>query len=201
MIISIEGLPGCKKDEIFKALHNLTGLNIHSMRHATADLESKFTSDPVRWSLAYQTHKMLGMDEMINHDLVENYTGNPKRQVIVDDLYSMRHVYVNFLRRQDMISEAEFVMLDKLYKRLFVEPKVIIYLFGTFDNNYKRMLSESGEPKYNKDDFKKLQYQFEWIYDTNNCQIPIYKVSIEDSTESIVNNIRVILENIDVILN
>jgi hypothetical protein len=231
MIISIEGLPGCKKDEIFQALKKTgrydgdktgrydgektgrydgektgrydgekTGIHIHSMRHVSPDLEQKFTSDPIKWSLTYQSHKMLGIDELINHDLVTNYTGNPRRQVIVDDLYSMRHVYVNYLRRQDLITEPEFDILDKLYKRLFVEPKVIIYLFGTFDSNYKRMLSESGELKYTKEEFKKLQYQFEWIYDTNNCHIPIYKISVEDSIESIVNNIREILEKIDIIL-
>jgi thymidylate kinase len=172
------------------------------MRNVDPQLDQKFVNHPVRWAFTYETHRLLGLDELINTDLVENYNGNPDRQIIVDGMYSSRHVYANYLKHQEWITDREFTILDKLYKRLFTEPKVIIYLFGTFDNNFQRMSGGSGgDNKYTEEEFKKLHYQFEWVFDTNNCQIPIYKVSVEDDLESIVGNIREILEKVDIILN
>ena len=195
MIISFEGLPGCRKDEIFKALHNL-GIHVNSTRHSDADFDQTFVITPTRWAFTYETNRLLGLDELINTDLVENYNGLvADRHIIVDGLYSLRHVYANYIKHQNWITEREFNILDKMYKRLFTEPKILIYLFGNFDNNYQRTLV-SGEYKFSKEEFKKLHYQYEWVFDTNNCQIPIYKVSVEDDLESIVGNIREILQNL-----
>jgi len=180
MIITVEGLPGCRKDEIFKALEQI-GIHIHSTKSGIRAGLTGFSDEIQRF---------INLDEMITSDLVENYTGSAKRLIWVDGMYSMRHVYANCLKHDKLISEQEYNLIDKLHKRLFNEPNIIIYLFGTFDSNFNRA-SESGL-KYTEEEFKQLHYQYEWVFDTNNCHIPIYKVSIEDDLESIIGNIKAI---------
>tara|TARA_R100001163_G_C5068402_1_gene208660 strand:- start:11298 stop:12113 length:816 start_codon:yes stop_codon:yes gene_type:complete len=270
MIISFEGLPGCRKNEIYNHLGTKLNLNILRMNDKDRALHHKFLKNPKENAFLYELNRLMSIVERTNENTVQNSqlntenslrssssgilltdsinsetdliisnTGpmgghtsaipscsspalpanpagealvvklsgnvfNPNDQIMTDSSYSLRNVYIDYLKHCGWINEEEYSIFDRIYRSTYKVPQVMIYFFGSFENCYRRMLEEAKtDPEnqyvYSEEEFKKLHYQYEWIFDTNNCQIPIYKVSVEDDIDSIIGNIKEILERIDIL--
>lgn len=191
MIISFDGLPGCNKKQIYKAIEKKLGKKVFLTR-PDSKLHQEFIKNPAQNSFIYETNRLLSFTEKYQQS----------QTILVDSLYSLKNIYVDYLKHKEYLTDLEYSTFNRIYKQLYQEPQVIIYLFGTFENTYDRMKTNvekdrSNKYDYSEDEFKKLHYQFEWIFDINNCQIPIYKVSVEDNIDSIVRNIEEILRKIN----
>jgi len=196
MIISFDGLPGCIKHQIYAAVQEKSGKQIFLTR-TDPNLHQAFIRNPKEHSFMYETNRLLSFSERY----AESSGSKP---LLIDSLYSLKNIYIDYLKHKEYLTDLEYSTFNRLYTQLYQEPQVIIYLFGTFENTYRRMKESVehdrlNEYDYSEDEFKKLHYQFEWIYDINNCQIPIYKVSVEDDLDSIVRNIEEILKKIDIL--
>jgi len=182
-MISIEGLPGCRKDEIYQALKEKHSLDVN--RSDTKEWQELLVSNPEKWILAYQMNRLITLNYQ--------YSGSGS---LYDSMYSIKKVYVEYLLRQNTLTTQEYDVFMRYYNLMFKAPDVIIYFFGTFENTYRRMLEKSGSNhvSYSEEEFKQLHYQYEWVYDNNNCRIPIYKVNIDDKLDNILRNVVDIIE-------
>lgn len=150
------------------------------------EITQSMIKNPERFAFTSQ------MSYLINyHHFLRNQMGD---LILVDSLYSLKHVYQEYLLKRKWISEAENQVFLMAEQDLIAQPDIIIYFYGTFDNTYQRM-KDNGN-RFSLDEFKDLHYHFEWTYDLNNCQIPIYKVNVDDSLPNIVRNVKAILDKI-----
>lgn len=183
MKISFEGLPGTKKDQIFKILSD-KGLVIKSSEDD--EWYHLFLSDPKKFALPYELNRLINF----------NYL-HEEESPLYDSLYALKKVYVDYLLHQNILTKYEYDLFMKYYRLLNVKPDIIIYFYGTFENSFQTA-TESAKRKgghvYSEEEFKQLYYKYEWVFDNNNCSIPIYKVNIEDELDVILNNVNDILE-------
>ena len=196
MIISIEGLPGCRKREIYSRIEHELQVRVIRMSEQDREFHKRFLENPSKLGLVYEINRLLGICEQL--DIAED------QLVIVDSIFSLRNVYIYYLRDHGWLTDEEVATFERLYHRIMHIPKVMIYLFGSFEKSFERMRSEvkleqDEQYEYDEEEFKKLHYQFEWVFDTNNCEIPIYKVSVEDDIDSIIRNFREIFDKISLI--
>lgn len=143
-------------------------------------------------------------------------TVSRSKKILYDSLYSLKKVYVEFLTHQGWMNKYEYDTFMKFYYLLYTPPDVIIYFYGTFENAFNRMKQMSQQPiisssendniqndnqliryNYSEEEFKKLHYQYEWVFDNNNCKIPIFKINVDDDLNVILNNIQAVLDKVD----
>ena len=187
MKISFEGLPGTQKDQIFQILTEQHGQLIKNSDNL--EWYNLFLSDPKKWALSYELNRLINF-----HYLHDNTESN-----LYDSLYALKKVYVDYLLHQNIMTKHEYDTFMKYYRLLYTKPDVIIYFYGTFEKSFETS-QESAKKKggyvYSEEEFKQLYYKYEWVFDNNNCSIPIYKVNVEDDINMILANVNEILQKI-----
>ena len=146
-------------------------------------------------------------NEHNNRTTVTNTSIIKPKKVLYDSLYSIKKVYVEFMLYKKWMNKYEYDTFMKFYYLIYTPPDVIIYFYGTFENAFNRMKQMTYQTKktdnqliryeYSEEEFKKLHYQYEWVFDNNNCRIPIFKINVDDDLTIILNNIEAVLKKID----
>jgi thymidylate kinase len=199
MIISFEGLPGTYKTELYSALDK--GYHIKIKRYCDIAADNLFQSDPAKYSLTYELDRLKTIYKMFNENTDTNSSNNiitRNNGCYYDGLYALREVYVNSLKQRDFLDKYQMEVFQGYHELLMKKPDYIIYLYGNLDTSYKRAIANTDNKVFSDfDDYKTLHYQYEWVFDITNCKIPMYKVTIEDDQDVVLENIVDILSKID----
>lgn len=185
--ISIEGLPGTKKQLILSALRNKLNKQIHPSYDP--EWHQTFLSDPEKYAFSYELNRLITLHHQYDDEVP-----------LFESAHAMKKVYIDFFLQKGYINQKEYEVFMKYYNELYQQPDIIIYFYGTFEPIFeasKQNALTNSLHLYNQDDFKTLYYKYEWVFDTNNCLIPIYKVSIDDDLDQIIRNLEEILDKID----
>lgn len=186
-IISIEGLPGTKKQLILSALRNKLKKAIHPS--FDPEWHQNFLANPNKFAFSYELNRLI----TLHHQYEDTIP-------IFESAHALKKVYVDFFVQKGYIDQKEYEVFMKYYHELYQQPDVIIYFYGTFEpvyENSKQNALTNSLHLYSENDFKALYYRYEWVFDTNNCLIPIFKVNIDDDLEMILRNIEEIFDKID----
>jgi len=189
MKISIEGLPGCKKLPIIKILREKHGLTVATGLPVKQLIDS-YRDNPRKYALSYLLDRLVTYHQgWAHHD-----DDDEPRNCLFESLYALRKVYAEYLLGEGVIEQHEYDSFMKVYHLIHERPDIIIYFYGDVDESYNRTV-ESG-CNYTLEEYKKLQCQYEWAFDANNCKIPIYKVNINDDLPRIERNVLEILDKL-----
>jgi len=186
VMISIEGLPGTKKQLILSALTSKLDLKIHPS--FDPEWHQLFVSNPSKYALSYELNRLITL-----HHQYEDKTQ------IFESAHALKKVYVDFFMQKGYLDQKEYELFMKYYHELYQQPEIIIYFYGTYEPIFENSQNNAvinNLTIYSPEDFKALYYKYEWVFDINNCFIPIYKVNIDDSLDHIVNNIEIIFDHI-----
>lgn len=174
MKISFEGLPGCRKKEIFQAIDQKFGYKFNSSHDF--NWHRRFLANPQKYSLTYELNRLIQFYHQFDNknqnkldpenssdkrnssdrknssdsekrnrlDSGKNKSDNTQHQ-LYDSLHSLKNVYVDYLVHQKWMNRSEYEVFMKFYRLLYVPPDIIIYFYGTFENTYRRMKNEVKE--------------------------------------------------------
>lgn len=230
MIISIEGLPGCKKNAICKYFADQFNIKINC--NMDTEFHNKFLQDPHKFVSAYEIDKLIKINDQHNQINVYYYKlfnniyelctlNNVNPEIAVPDLcvnpndnststkwknlflfnttHAFYHVYIQHIYQNlKILSDTDYEIIGKLYKLLYKEPDYIIYLYGNKHTNYNRYVKNAFKPM-SLIEYDQLEYLYEWVFDSINCHIPIYKVNIDDPFDTVTNNLSIILNKLEII--
>ena len=186
-------MPGCRKGEIIKCLKDK--FNLETNTTDDPEWDHLFISDPKKNALGYELNKLINF----------NYSYESGNK-LYDSLYALKKIYVEYLSHQGTMGKNDYDIFMKYYRLIYQQPDVIIYFYGTYENTFKRMNDtadklKTDRHKYTNDEFNKLHFLYEWVFDNNNCRIPIFKVSVDDELPAILTNIKSILEKSEKMLD
>lgn len=175
MIISLEGLPGCRQDEICQQL-KLKDIEVKKCTPKSIENGNGFC-----YQLDWLSRYALQQDDSFSvHESIYAYK----------ELYPTFSAHKNWYHLTDYEGEIFSRYCDLHYR----SPDVIIYLYGNLEKCYER--TTPLEQQYSFEDFKELYYQFEWTFDVTTCKVPMYKINVEDDIENVVLNIAEIFSKI-----
>lgn len=203
MIISFEGLPGCRKTELFNELIKY-GINVKkkgdgSLDGNNAKLKSGGSSSSNNSSSSSGSSNGVGSINYLNDEigrLMKIFKSYKDKGEYYSSTYSLKEVYVNHLYENKFITVDEFEAFNTIYNDLYVKPDYIIYLYGDINDGFVRYSNKKRNKKNfikTMDDYVKLYRRFEWVFDMNNNKIPIFKVCVDDTIQSILSNVLSIL--------
>lgn len=222
MIISIEGLPGCKKSTICEYFANKFNIKINC--NMDSEFHTKFIADPHKYASSYEIDKLIRINDQHNkinvyyyklfNNIYELCTLNNnanemcvnsddtsvstkwKNLFLFNTTHAFFHVYVQHIHQNlKILSDTDYEVISKLYNLLYKEPDYIIYLYGDKDSNYAR----NSKDAISLVEYNQLEYLYEWVFDSSNCRIPIFKVNIDDTFDNVINNLSIILNKLEVI--
>ena len=185
MKITFEGLPGTRKDEIFLWLKKNMEINIPIQNNIEWD--QLYLTDQSKYALGYYFDKLINLYYQFE---------NQDSSKFFNSIYAFKKVYLEILLHHNTITQYEYDLFMKYYRLMYQKPDIIIYFFGTFENSYQRALENAQQNKthiYSQEEFKQLYYQYESVFDNDNCNIPIFKVNIDDSFKYVTQNLKEII--------
>jgi hypothetical protein len=215
MIVSIEGLPGCRKTEIFKHFKDKFGIEVLS--NFNPKLHQLYLKDPGKYALSYELDRLIKIyeqhtkaeisiseeEEVESDDTSEPAEKSTSTELterwphlqLFNTLHAYCEVYLHHLHHNSVMSKHDLEIVRKLHRLLYQPPDFVIYLYGNLSTCYERSQKEQHVHKF--DEYKSLQYQYEWVFDVNNCRIPLFKVNVDDDFDKIMQNLCVILDKLN----
>ena len=158
MKISLEGLPGCKKDLIYHILKEEHGYNVLTSQNP--EMFELFISNPDRYALSFEIDQLLRTESNLRQAVNETNESNNtpdvagKQLIMYDSLHSLKEVYLEHLMNKKILNGHEVEIFHRLHHLLYSPPDAIIYFYGDLDKCYER--SKSGAKKYTYEEFKNL---------------------------------------------
>jgi len=108
--------------------------------------------------------------------------------------YTLKNVFSNMLYNDGVLKASEYLLHNKFVDDFSWNPDVIIYLHCEPEVCYQRSLSKHTD--INMEYVNKLHCQHEEVFDSINCDIPIFKINVHDEKSEVYNSIVNVLNNI-----
>jgi deoxyadenosine/deoxycytidine kinase len=184
--ISIEG-NCCSGKTFYLKLLEQQGYHVHydDMTNLTR-LTQKYNTDMKRYSLGY------------NLQLLYNYTHYPHKEeeihLFENSPYTLNKVYCQLAHEQHCFDEDEYNIYRNYADEMGWIPDIIIYLYCNPFVCYDRSTTKKLPFTPSIDYLKNLHLKYEIICDELNCPIMIYKINAQDEHQSVISNIKHIID-------
>lgn len=211
MRVSIEGLPGSGKTALLKLLKTTNNnIIIHIDDDSQDPWSNLINKDSTKYNLGYNINKLLKQsnsgsdtkeDKAGKYNEINNSFASTRCEEInlyENSPYTMQHVASSIMLKNSHIHQEEFKLQEKLINTLGWYPDYIIYLDCSPEVCLQRLQRRS--PNHNKISATKLGEmfdQYEWVLDSVNCDIPVFRINANDDIASILFSVSHILNKLN----
>lgn len=192
MRVSIEGLPGSGKTELLKLLKITNdSINVH-LDDSQDPWLNLINKDQSKYILGYNINRLIKQSDGYNLECVKesknsSFGGINEINLYENSPYTMQHVASSIMLKNSSIHQEEFKLQEKLINTLGWYPDYIIYLDCPAAVCFERIKQRSSENvKTSIAQLKEMFEQYEWVLDSANCDIPVYRINANDDIASIV---------------
>ena len=190
--VAIDGNIGSGKTHYLRLLEK-EGFHVnHENVKAWGSWLDKYNGDMKRYSLGFQLKILHDQANLpYKSDQVNIYERSP---------YTLKNVFGDMLYQDKLMDEDEYKLHNDYVNRFGWRPDAIIYLYCDPSICHKRIQSRdkiSGDSKISLDYLKNLHIQHELVFDSVNCDIPIYKINSQEPPETVYANIKHILSSLN----
>jgi deoxyadenosine/deoxycytidine kinase len=189
--VAIDGNIGSGKTHYLRQLEKEGYLVNHEDVKAWGPWLSKYGSDMKRYALGFQLKILHDQTNLpYKADQINIYERSP---------FTLQKVFGDMLYRDRLMDDDEYRLHNDYVGQFGWKPDVIIYLYCDPEVCHRRIQSRdsiSGDSKISVDYLKSLHTQHELVFDTVNCDIPIYKVNSQEPAETVYANIKHILNGL-----
>ena len=172
MRISIEGLHGSGKTLLLNLLHKLN----YNTRHTCPNnvWEELYQSDPHRYYLGYMLNILLNqINQSYNLSDIFLYENSP---------YTLQHVFSLTNVSHNCLHPEEQQLLTTISEKLSWHPECIIYLDCDPQVCLDRLIKQNNSSTLlSLEEMVNHAIEFDWILDSSNCAIPVYRVNANDN--------------------
>lgn len=139
-VVAVSGMIGTGKTTLCRGLSELSGWPVVQEAISNNKFLGLFYDDMDRWALASQLSFMLDKTQ-----LLQTCFDTSTEVLLIDrTIQEDFHVFASVLRRYEILSDAEYRLLERFYKLLSSSWPVVdlnIYLEDTDENCFQRLLN------------------------------------------------------------